>query len=72
MVGTMYQYGDRYCDPQPSAWHMGSEYKGATNMDELNAILKARLASMHPFSKGHLAATRMAWTCRHFVTTLGD
>ena len=45
LVGDMYRdFGNRYCDPTPSAFHEGNDYKGATHMEELNAILKARLA----------------------------
>jgi len=35
---SFYSYGLRYCDPQRKPWAW--EYKGATHLDELHAILK--------------------------------
>ena len=36
-------YGVRYCDPKPSAWKRGWEYKGATCMRELHIMLSSSL-----------------------------
>lgn len=44
MVGGMHAFGKWYCEPTPNPWSGGCDYKGATNMKELNAILKASLA----------------------------
>ncbi|KRX04174.1 P-loop containing nucleoside triphosphate hydrolase [Pseudocohnilembus persalinus] len=32
-------FGNRYCDPQPSQWGQGMEYEGLTNSQELNFIM---------------------------------
>ena len=45
MVGDMLCFGDWYCGPTPNPWSGNYDYRGATNMEELNAILEARLAS---------------------------
>jgi SWI/SNF-related matrix-associated actin-dependent regulator 1 of chromatin subfamily A len=35
---NFYPYAHRYCQPKPTPW--GTTYKGATNLDELHALLK--------------------------------
>lgn len=70
MVGSMHQFGNRYCDPIPSPWHAGCDYMGATNMEELHAILKARPAPLHCFRECTLAATILARICQRCRTPL--
>lgn len=35
-----FPFAQRYCDPQPSPYGRGMEYKGATNLKELNKVLR--------------------------------
>ena len=36
---TFRQFGNRYCDPQPSTFYRGISYEGASNTKELHYLL---------------------------------
>lgn len=44
MVGSMWDFGGRYCEPTSNPWTGGNDYLGATNLAELNAILEVQNA----------------------------